>query len=378
MMDSETAVESAPTFVPGRVERGRIRQFDGLRTWAISGVFFTHYLMSHKDWLVVRLDPGYFGVRLFFVLSGFLITGILLNQKTQTTSSKLTLGKALKLFYLRRMLRLSPIYYLTIVGGIFYFSAIREHPFAFLLYLQNYVFILYPETFQSAVGHLWTLAIEEQFYLVWPLFIFLCPKARLPGAVAGITLFGALVGFGLSVAGVNPHIAACVTPANFVTLGLGSLVAVLGSPVYGNDRLARKLSRAGILFGPVLLGVSILLTELHFARRMVFALKESGSALFFAWAIGQLSVRVPRSLHWALLSVPVCYVGTISYAVYLFHMPLIDVLDNGLLPWVGASPPDGWFRLFTYSGCSIGLAALSWWLIESRIAKFKDRLLRDG
>jgi len=171
-MDSEDCCRKCTHIRSRTVEAGTHPSFDGLRTWAISGVFFTHYLMSHKDWLVVRLDPGYFGVRYFFVLSGFLITGILLNQKTQTTSSKLDSRQGAEAVLPAPHAKAFAIYYLTIVGGIFYFSAIREHPFAFLLYLQNYVFILYPRTFQSAVGHLWTLAIEEQNSILYGLCLF--------------------------------------------------------------------------------------------------------------------------------------------------------------------------------------------------------------
>jgi peptidoglycan/LPS O-acetylase OafA/YrhL len=373
---TDGARASVPSsFIPGRLAPGRVGQFDGLRSWAIAGVFVTHYLMNHKDWWIVRLDPGYFGVRLFFVLSGFLITGILLNQKTRMAASGLTLGAALRLFYLRRFLRLSPLYYLTIAAGFFYFPAIRDHAFAFLLYLQNYVFISHADTFRSAVGHLWTLAIEEQFYLAWPLFILLCPGRRLPLVVAGVSAFGAIFGLGLSLAHMNRLDVAMFTPTNLLTLGLGALVAVLGSPVYGDERQARRLSRAGRALGPSLLIASIVLAEAAIAERLVLPLRECGSALLFSWLIGTLSVRVPPAMRWALLSKPARYVGTISYAIYLFHMPLIDVFDRSVLPRLGVAPPDGWLRVLAYGGFTVALASLSWWALESRIARLKDRLL---
>ena len=78
------------------------------------------------------------------------------------------------------------------------------------------------------------------------------------------------------------------------------------------------------------------------------------------------------------MSRPVRYIGTISYGIYLFHMPLIDLLDKIVLPRIGLTPPDGLARLVSYGACSIALAALSWWLLESRVGRLKDRLLKYG
>lgn len=364
--------------VPGRVAKGRVSQFDGLRAWAIAGVFLTHYLMKHDDWWVVRLDPGYYAVRLFFVLSGFLITGILLGQKSKIASSKLTLGMALRLFYLRRMLRLSPVYYLSILAGTLFFAPIREHLLSFLLYTQNYTFVIHEEAFHSAICHLWTLAVEEQFYLAWPLFVFLCPARRLPVAIVCVLAAGGTFGLALSATGANRHGIALLLPTNLLTLGSGALVAVLGSRDYGNEALARRVSRLGLVLGPPLLVAGVLVDEAHIAYRLVLPLREAGSALFFSWMIGYLCTNVPAAARWALLSSPARYVGMISYAIYLFHMPLIDLLDNGLLPRIGLSPPDGWLRVAAYGGCAIGLAALSWHLLESRVSRLKDRVLKYG
>jgi peptidoglycan/LPS O-acetylase OafA/YrhL len=225
------------------------------------------------------------------------------------------------------------------------------------------------------VAHLWTLAVEEQFYLVWPLFLFLCPKRWLAGAVASVSVLGFVFGAALSVATADSSAIALLTPTNLTTLGAGALVAILGSAEYGDERLARKLSRAGMILGPPLLALGIAVSQLHLDPRLIAPLRESGSALTFAWAVGRLCVGVPAGLRWALLSRPLRYVGMISYGVYLFHMPLIDLLGHGLYPSLGMTPPDGWRRLVIYGSCAIGLASLSWWLIESRINRWKDRLL---
>lgn len=155
--------------------RGHIAALDGLRGLAVLGVMATHLVagdLSHLPVLLtVPLSMGVAGVDLFFVLSGFLITGILRDS----------LGDAayFRRFYARRVLRIFPLYY-----GVLLFLILLSHPlqirwngvqWSLLLYLQNTHF-LFPSlvTFHNhffSVDHFWSLAVEEQFYLVWPLLI---------------------------------------------------------------------------------------------------------------------------------------------------------------------------------------------------------------
>lgn len=374
------AAPAVPTAedVPGRPTRGRVTQLDGLRAWAVLGVCVQHYLAAHPDWWVVRLGPGELGVRLFFVLSGFLITQMLLAQKAQLEDGQTTRGRALRRFYLRRLARLSPAYYLTLLVGWFFYPAIQEHWLVFASYLQNWLFLVRNDTYRTSLAHLWSLAIEEQFYLAWPLFVFLVPARRLARAVAWVAVLGAVFSLGGGLAGWSHHAVAMATPTHLASLAAGALVAVLGSARYGDDGQARRLARLGLLLGPLLVAAGTALGLLEVARRLVPPLREVGGALFFLWFIGRTSVRVPEALRPLLVGRPFVYLGTISYGIYLFHMPLIDAFDRGVFPWLGLAPLGGWSRVVVYGGTACGLAALSWWALESRVQRLKDRLLASG
>jgi peptidoglycan/LPS O-acetylase OafA/YrhL len=122
---------------------------------------------------------GLQGVLLFFALSGFLITNILLKNKQEVENGTTTNAKVLKTFYFRRTLRIFPIYYLTLIFlYLFSFKGLDGKTIWYALYASNiYTFI--HQKWDGIIGPLWSLAVEEQFYLVWPFLILLVPAKRL-------------------------------------------------------------------------------------------------------------------------------------------------------------------------------------------------------
>lgn len=170
---------------PELPQRGYVSGLDGIRAVAVGLVLFSHSVIYDEfTWLEpIGLGAGYAGVALFFVLSGYLITALLLREEDRTG------GISLKLFYLRRSLRLFPALwlYLLIVWMIWRVGLLPHHPWhsfvASLLYIRNLV----GQGHETA--HLWSLSIEEQFYLLWPLVFVAFPKRnrlRLVLALSGI------------------------------------------------------------------------------------------------------------------------------------------------------------------------------------------------
>src|SRR6187402_354046 len=160
------------------------------------------------------------GVRLCFVISGFLITGILLSWRNQP------LGLALKTFYRRRALRIFPLFYFVLAAAaVLNIGPVRDTLVWHVSYLSNFYFYLRGD-WHGSVSHLWSLAVEEQFYLVWP-WLLLCAPARWlrPAIVAMI-----------AVAPVSrllfPHPMDSVLPTSCLdSLGLGALLALgTGNP----------------------------------------------------------------------------------------------------------------------------------------------------
>jgi peptidoglycan/LPS O-acetylase OafA/YrhL len=134
-------------------------RLDGVRALAVGGVLVTHFMWFLEP--IQTMELGRTGVRLFFVLSGFLITRILLDYR-----SRMSVGEAARHFYWRRFLRLAPPFYLAVtVALILNLANMREDWPWHVFYLSN--FLLAARGSVEPVGHLWSLAVEEQFYLVW-------------------------------------------------------------------------------------------------------------------------------------------------------------------------------------------------------------------
>eukprot|EP01136_Pigoraptor_vietnamica_P044419 Opistho-1_new@21151 len=151
---------------------------DVLRAFAVCFVIIAHWGPSKfrseiLTFIFQKIIPdGLFGVDLFFVLSGFLITSILLNAKDNANGNRMTIIKS---FYIRRALRIFPIYYLLI--AIVYLlndQSVKDHLIYYLSYTSN--FLTFKLRDWGSISHTWSLAVEEQFYLIWPWIIIFIPK----------------------------------------------------------------------------------------------------------------------------------------------------------------------------------------------------------
>ncbi len=145
--------------------KGHMPQLDGLRGLAVTAVIFHHAI--GESWQ--RLNLGFFGVELFFVMSGFLIGGILRRARKAAEEEGLGLGGVWQAFYARRMLRIFPLYYGVLLGAAWInMPEVRENlPFT-LTYMSNMKQILTFDRMPAPMVHLWSLASEEQFYLIAP------------------------------------------------------------------------------------------------------------------------------------------------------------------------------------------------------------------
>src|SRR5262245_41609925 len=142
----------------------RIPELDGLRGWAILLVLWAHFPfvqgVEQVRHVAMSVGSGHFGVNVFFGLSGFLITRILIREKQEGRFS-------MKRFYLKRTLRIFPIYYLTLLLVVIFITA--RHAGWLALYMGNFVFAF--DLDPHPLRHTWSLAVEEHFYLIWPLIL---------------------------------------------------------------------------------------------------------------------------------------------------------------------------------------------------------------
>ncbi len=335
-------------------ETPRKNQLDGLRAFAILPVLYTHF-WNEDNWL------GSAGVFLFFVLSGYLITGLLLRSRSKQS--------ALKNFYLRRTLRIMPIYYVTLgLAWLIRLPGIRPTFLWHFFYLSNVWFTLKNSWSPWYTAHLWTLSVEEQFYFVWPFLILFLPF-KLIKPVVWSTIIAAII-YQLAAAwfGINELGAAVLLFASLDKLGLGALLALqeagLGFP--------RWLTKAGWVTFVAILGLEVL--PINHSLVWAYVLRTELLVVTCAALIAAASSGISGPAGAILNSRIVRYVGRISYGIYLFHLFLYGV-TMAVLARLGlrtlAPGPDCFILM---SSMSIAAAAVSWHFFEQPLNHLKDRL----
>ncbi|MGI9196726.1 MAG: acyltransferase family protein [Candidatus Nanopelagicales bacterium] len=353
---------TAPRLTAPVVTRHR-PALDGLRALAV-GAVVTYHLGA--DWL----PGGFLGVDLFFVISGFLITGILVSELDRH-------GRiSFSTFFARRARRLLPALYvllLAVCAWALFVAApqaigdLRGAALAALAYVANWFFILTGQSYfadmsgPSPLEHTWSLAIEEQYYLLWPLLLLFLVRKAGPRALVIVTtglLVASTVVMALLYDDADPSIAYFGTFSRIHELLVGCLLALA---VHRGLQMPRSLR--GTAWIPLALMVVMMAT----VSDMGSFYYRGGSLIFCllaAWLLLALGAGVPGGGPTALFSWrPLVWIGLLSYGIYLWHWPLILWLTpttTGLhgLPLAG-------LRLTA----TVGIAAASYYAIERPIRR---------
>ena len=349
-----------------------IPQLDGLRAFAILAVLLTHSWYYVPDFPISWLGPqGWIGVDLFFVLSGFLITRILLESKG---APRYYLN-----FYARRGLRVWPIYYLLLFFVFVVSAHLSPHwnryfprtffPAGyFVLYLQNTFFDL--PTVPLALAITWSLAVEEQFYLVWPFLVSWVKAARLPLVLLSIMIATPVIRmFAYPLLG-----AASNTFFRFDQLATGALAGwYVWSPGFDHAKFARlSWAGAGLFAIALLVAVYDGRPEMYMDYGYLYLPLALGCAGLLGLAIS-LPVSSPyvRLLNWKVLR----YIGKISYGLYLYHIIAFRVVfASPLYPLCLAKGVLGEAAIMIMQwGSAFGMAILSWHFLEAPLLRLKSR-----
>jgi peptidoglycan/LPS O-acetylase OafA/YrhL len=343
-------------------------KIDGLRCLAIVAVMVHHIASIFSTYI----DWGYFGVDLFFIISGFLITLILIRAKGSFKSS---LGR----FLARRSLRIFPLYYLVLL-----ILAIIGHPVVIreIGYLLTYTFnYRYPSIQEgNPVGHFWSLGVEEQYYLFWP-FIVLGLKKNMK-LLIGVTMVIITFAYSQIMFNIIPSISIynyTGLPARMGSLGLGSLGAML---FFNSSQQLDFLLRNRVI---ELVWILVWVVSIIFKYQLGIGV----GSLFMVLkaANGSFSLGFINSFLSHKLSL---YIGRISYGLYVYHVIVIYYFTPYLfdpfwnqINWVGFGQWSvlqyhSWvIKLPLYTAITIAIAELSFRYMELPILKLKDRYFNN-
>jgi peptidoglycan/LPS O-acetylase OafA/YrhL len=345
------------------MQRTHLPGLDGIRALAVIGVLWHHAGPAADAASSFHLN-GFLGVDLFFVLSGLLITGLLLDEHAAT-------GRiALARFYVRRSLRIFPLYYAVLALLTLYFVAssgassqredfLRELPWQ-LAYLSNWVPI------HSLMAISWSLSTEEQFYLVWPpLLAWLGRRSLWPLVL--FLLLNQLLNFGVGSA-LWPALAAAQARLNILQITFTPIL--LGVLLAFALRSSQRARLQRLTAGPALAAWALLLAllaccpgDMQGAPRLAF---HAVATLLLAGIVLHPDSRVVRALDW----LPLAFTGSVSYGVYLLHVVVLDATQR-VLTKLHIDIPGAAFVLCTLA--TIALAALSYRVFERPLLRLKDR-----
>lgn len=347
---------------------GYYPKIDGLRFVAIFLVLFEHFVYIPS----IHIIAGYYGVDLFFVISGFLITGILIK-----TPEKPFLENY-KSFIVRRILRIFPIYYLTVIvlliAGL---PHVQENLIYLLTYTFNYA-IVFKHLPNNPINPFWSLSVEEQFYLFWPLVV-LSFKNKLHILLV-VSIVVVIIGYSQQLLNIIPSHEKYNYFSLFTrmsSLGLGAVAIIahrlrLLSTRFFTDKTIEYLILMLIVFSlviPYKVNMQVLgLSSFYLVLK----------AAFYGFKIDAVNNFLKKS--WVI------YVGSISYGIYLFHLPLSYYVDTNLFKPIMNSIDFShlgkliflkWYSVVItfplYSLLTVCLASLSYRYFEKPFLKLKAR-----
>ncbi len=353
---------------------------DALRFFAFLAVMLAHALKS-----IIHLEPnaslrafygmmeyGVVGVNFFFVLSGFLITRILLDDFQ--VADRLRAGR----FYLRRMLRIWPLYFLMLFLSYVYYIVMHVEDTNtyweyYFLFIGNYHVLVHGYPATSALGHLWSIAVEEQFYFVWPLLLWIFRKRPIVLCVAVILI--SLVFRYYSVLTHHAHLQLYFNSLSVMNdIAVGALLACLTQHLAANSIL---VSTKNTIIAFAVLAILAFVFEVLPLTTGLVPWSRFVLALFFAGLVFHQVFVKNRTVN--VEAIPgVSYLGKISYGLYIYHA--FTALGTRYLFEKAGVSLVGWHGVTIYPIAVLcitaAVAALSYELAEKNILRLKSVLAK--
>ncbi len=303
-----------------------IPSLDGMRAVAFMMVFLSHAGLDH-------VIPGGFGVTVFFFISGYLITSLLRQEYESNQNIKL------KYFYIRRVFRIWPAFYLVLfLGAGLTMLGLLEGEikfFAFLsqcLHITNYYAIIFGDAgITKGSGVYWSLGVEEHFYLIFPiLYIYLLNKKIKPkeqmkvllGLCVLVLIWRCVLVYGMGASEVRTFYA---SDTRIDSLLFGCALAVYGNPMFESGPFSDRVVKCYLLpLGLGLIAFSLLYRDAGFRETLRYSIQGIGLIPIFIAAIRFPNWGAFRALNWGWVR----FVGALSYSLYLVHFTVIQAITH--------------------------------------------------
>ena len=335
-------------------------RLDTLRFFSVLLVIISHWLPNSE---IVMGIPflGDIGVSFFFVISGYLITSILIRLKEKK------LSKGLGIFYWNRSLRIFPIYYLLLIALFFMNLEFWENNALYLFtYLTNFrIFVL--DNWIGAFSHLWSLAVEEQFYLIWPLVIFMVRRDKIVLSVCVTFIISYILKI-LVYFSLKSNYIEILPFSQFDLFMFGALLSLKTERV---DHVIKSFTKTQVLLTFFSLSLLVYITG------PVYLLKNLALGLTSVFLI--LFMNLNYSIHKFFDFKPFIFLGKISYGLYLYHnfIPLIERNLVGIeskskfIPALIPNISSPIYHLVVQTCLLLSVSIISWYLIEKPLLKLK-------
>jgi peptidoglycan/LPS O-acetylase OafA/YrhL len=350
---------------PANVGHPRLAALDGLRAISITMVLLGHLVGTKNMPLGTYSIAGHFaefGVRVFFVISGFLITSLIFKEHDKTGTI------SLKDFYIRRTYRIFPAFYVYLgVMALLAAFHVIELMEGDLLSAATYTMNFHrPRAWY--LGHLWSLSVEEQFYLLWPALVLLLSKrnavivATLAILAAPVIRVGVWVLMPANRLGIGETF-----PTVFDALAAGCVLAGVRNWLAKQSAYMTLSRSPAFVLVPAAAVAAIFLPRVWMQLTFGETVQNVGIALTVDWAVRQHNTLPARAIATVLDARPLVWVGRLSYSLYLWQQPLINRSGTSI---VQSFP-------FNLIG-AFGLAALSYYLIEQPFLRLRDRRAKQA
>jgi peptidoglycan/LPS O-acetylase OafA/YrhL len=357
-------------------------QLDGIRFLAVGLVLIDHWLAERNV-----LPLGQLGVTMFFVLSGFLITRILIQSKLKDDKTGRSHWFSVKQFIIRRSIRIFPIYFLAIF--VLYFldvPPVRDTLVWCLTYTTN-IYIATKQHWMGTIDHLWSLAVEEQYYLIFPYLILFLPTKNNKFILIGMIILSVFLRLLLFLNGSPWMVQYVLMPTCLDSFGLGGMLAYFFT--FQKETFFKEICTIKYLIMSILLLISFLYfsrqyqistNQVHHFGNLV--LERLIGSIFCFFLIAKAVNGYEGLVKWFLENSIVSYFGRISYGLYLyhnfvfnfFHTPqtslVIKVLHR-IQRTIPIITQNSLFELSYFFGITVFIATISWFAIEKPVNNLK-------